>query len=95
MPAVKDVDWDLCRRCEESTEPSDVGIRLPDGELCWAHAFETFTKEPDGKAAEDFNTALGRLGTPRASLCLAADTRWVVIEGVSDRMNQQSNAGMG
>jgi len=75
MPAVKNVDWDVCKRCEESKEPSDVGIRLADGELCWAHAFETFTKEPDGKAAGAFKAALDRLGTPEASL----DARGVAV----------------
>lgn len=75
MPAVKNVDWDVCKRCEESAESSDVGIRLPDGELCWGHAFEASTKDPDGKAAVHFKAALARLGEPEASL----DARGVTV----------------
>jgi uncharacterized protein YjbI with pentapeptide repeats len=75
MPAIKNVEWDLCKRCKESKEPSDVGIRLPDSELCWAHAFETSTKDPGGKAVGAFKAALDRLGTQEASL----DARGVTI----------------
>src|SRR5438093_13437811 len=46
MPASEDVDWLTCAKYHEC-----IGVRLPSGEGCWAHADE-----------QDMDDALKRLG---------------------------------
>jgi uncharacterized protein YjbI with pentapeptide repeats len=48
MAASENVDWDVCERCAEE---GGVGICLPTGEKCWAHADD-----------QDLDAALKRLG---------------------------------
>ncbi len=48
MATSKSIDWDVCERC---VEESGIGIRLPTGGKCWAHADDS-----------DLDAALKRLG---------------------------------
>jgi hypothetical protein len=36
-----DIDWDVCERCAED---GGIGVRLPGGLSCWAHADEWTSK---------------------------------------------------